>query len=59
MANKNNILKIVKNGVSMEMVTKTITDIISDAKPIKNIVFILIKFDINNSTIFNPNKIPL
>lgn len=29
MANKNNILKIVKNGVSMEMVTKTITDIIS------------------------------
>lgn len=29
MANKNNILKIVKNGISIDMVTKTITDIIS------------------------------
>jgi hypothetical protein len=29
MANKNNILKVVKNGIGIEMVTKTITDIIS------------------------------
>lgn len=29
MANKNNILKVVKNGIGIETVTKTITDIIS------------------------------
>ena len=29
MANKNNILKVVKNGIGIEMITKTITDIIS------------------------------
>ena len=29
MANKNNILNVVKNGIGIEMITKTITDIIS------------------------------